>query len=225
MNAIEFHDAIATEFDSRYNSSMAFGERFRVWTELFVRFVKPGDQVMDLGCGSGIFSNHLAERGCIVTAIDGSASMIALANQKKRSVNVDYRVQSLPFGDLPDIPPQDIVIASSLLEYVNDMTLVLQQSWTILKPGGLLVASVPNRLSLYRRLERVLFALTGYPRYFAHNRHVSTESEFNRQLNGLGFQRVEIAYFSGSDPVSSVAKWLLPKRYVNNLFVGVYRKR
>ena len=224
MNAIDFHSAIADQFDSRYDSSVAFIERFRVWTALFARYVKPADWVMDMGCGSGVFSHHLAEKGCTVTAVDGSVAMIDRCNQKKTLAHVCYTVQTLPLDDLTTFRHQDVIIASSLLEYMDDMTQLLQQVNALLKPNGLFIVSLPNRLSLYRRVERVVFALTGWPRYLAHSRNGSTEKMFTRHLNDLGFRVLEIAYFSGSDPVSRVAKWMLPERYVNNLFVGVYRK-
>ena len=224
MNAIDFHSTIATQFDSKYESSVAFGERFRVWIALFRRYVRPGDCVLDLGCGSGIFSQYLAGMGCFVTALDGSAEMIDLCNRKKPSAYVRYAVQSLPLSNPADYDNQDVVIASSLLEYIDDLEPMLQQIQAMLKPGGLLIVSMPNRFSLYRRTERILFGLTGHPRYFAHIRQVTDVTTFNRQLANLGFDTVETTYFSSYDPLSNLLKWILPKRYVNNLFVGVYRK-
>lgn len=224
MNAIDFHNDIATLFDRRYESSGAFGERFRVWTDLFGRYINATDRVMDLGCGSGIFSGYLAKRGCSVIGIDGAVAMIELCNRKRTSVNVRYIVQSLPLDDTRAFGPQDVIVASSLLEYVDDLDRMLQQIDALLRPGGLLMVSMPNRLSGYRRIERTLFALTGYPPYFAHIRHVATETNFSRQLTGMGFSVLETRYFAGGDPLSRLLRWVLPAQYVNNLFVGVYRK-
>ena len=224
MNAIDFHNAIATRFDRKYESSVAFGERFRVWTALFGRYVNATDRVMDLGCGSGVFSQYLADKGCCVTGIDGSVAMIRICNQKKTATNACYLVESLPLPNPDAYAKQDVVIASSLLEYLGDMNAVLQQMGAMLQPNGLLIASMPNRLSLYRRVERGLFALTGYPRYFAHIRSVSTETVFNGQLRALGFEVIETMYFSSHDPLSRLLKPILPQPYVNSLFVGVYRK-
>lgn len=224
-NAIDFHDAIATAFDGKYETSAAFGERFHVWTALFSRYINPTDRVMDLGCGSGVFSNYLAETGCLVTGIDGSAEMIKLCNQKKTSVSACYVVQSLPLPNPRDYAMQDVILASSLLEYIDDVERVVYQIHAVLKPNGLLIVSMPNRLSLYRRIERRLFGLTGYPRYFAHIHHVPTEEAFNQQLTKLGFDLLETTYFSSYDPLSRILKRALPKQYVNSLFVAVYRKR
>lgn len=223
-NAIGFYDAIASQFANKYEASRAFVERYRVWTELFSRYVTNTDHVMDLGCGSGVFSNYLAETGCTVTGVDGSAEMIKLCNQKKTVGSARYVVQSLPLSNPADYAAQHVIIASSLLEYIDDVGRMLEQIHAMLKPNGLLIVSMPNRLSLYRRIERRLFTQTGYPRYFAHIRHVSTDVLFNQQLANLGFEVLETKHFSGYDPLSRLLKRVLPKPYVNNLFVGVYRK-
>lgn len=225
MSAIDFHGAIATRFDSRYKRSVAFRERYRVWTALFERYVRPADHVMDLGCGSGVFSQYLTDRGCRVIGIDGSPEMIGLCRQKKTSANARYVVEVLPLVDPMAYEPQDVVLASSLLEYMGDAEQLLQQAWALLKPGGLLIVSIPNQRSVYRRMERLTFALTGRPRYFAHIRHTPTKAAFHRQLTSLEFQPLETAYFAGHDPVSRLLRRVLPESYVNNLLVGVYQKR
>ncbi|MBC8153818.1 MAG: methyltransferase domain-containing protein [Bacteroidetes bacterium] len=225
MNAVDFHTAIAAQFDSKYETSAAFRERFRVWTDLFDRYVGATDTVMDMGCGSGVFSRYLARMGCTVTAIDGSEAMISLCQQYESSANVHYVLDFLPLEDVTCYGPQHVIIASSLLEYIPDVTPVLHHANTLLTPGGLLIASIPNRLSLYRRAERVVFALTGRPRYFAHVQTVLTETAFTRQLSDMGFQHLETVFYATNDPVSKFLKRVLPDRYVTNLFVAVYQKR
>ncbi|RIV19386.1 class I SAM-dependent methyltransferase [Fibrisoma montanum] len=225
MNAVDFHSDIAEAFDERYRQSPGFRERFRVWTKLFGRYVKPTDSVLDLGCGSGIFSSYLAGWGCTVTGIDGSAEMISLCRQKTVAANVRYVVEPLPLASPGDYPVQDVIIASSLLEYIDDMTAMLSQANQLLRPTGLLIVSMPNERSMYRRLERLLFALTGRPRYFAHIRNLSSEAKFDQLLRKMGFDVIETAYFSSYDPVSRFVKFVLPRPYANTLFVGVYQKR
>ncbi len=223
-NAIDFHDDRALEFDSRYALSKAFQERFHVWTGLFDRYVTPTDQVLDLGCGSGVFSHYLAEKGCLVTGIDGSEAMIALCRRKRTSKTARFAVGSLPLEKLAHFPMQDVVVMSSILEYMTDMSGMLEQARVLLKPDGLLLVSIPNRRSLYRRVERQLFRLLARPAYYQYIRNTATKTTFNRQLTESGFTPVETGYFSGQDPISRVLKPFLAAQYVNNLLVGVFRK-
>ena len=223
-NAIDFHNDRALEFDGRYALSKAFQERFHVWTALFDRYIAATDQVIDLGCGSGIFSNYLARQGCIVTGIDGSEAMIALCKQKRTSKTARFAVGTLPLKTLTHLPEQDVVIMSSILEYLSDMTGMLEQARLLLKPNGLLLVSIPNRRSLYRKVERQLFRLVARPAYYQYIQNMATETTLNRQLTEAGFTPVETGYFSGQDPISRVLKPFMAAPYVNNLLVGVFRK-
>lgn len=224
-NVVDFHDVIASSFNDRYETSKAFQERFTVWIRLFERYLKPTDHVMDLGCGSGVFSDYLAGKGCVVTGIDGSEAMITLGKQKKMAGSVRYVVQSLPLPNPTQYAPQDVLLMSSVLEYLDDITEMLEQANVLLKPNGLLIVSIPNHISVYRAIERVIFWLTKRPTYFAFIRHTSTKLKFNKWLTQLGFEPLETVYFSSYDPISSVLKPFFAEQYVNNLLVGVYRKR
>lgn len=225
QSAIEFHNQIAAQFAQKYTSSTAFSERFRVWTDLFGQYIKPTDRVLDLGCGSGIFSHYLAQKGCQVLGIDGSQAMIDLCIQRKTSATVRYVQQSLPLADPSLYRHQDVVIMSSLLEYIEDIQQMLQQVNDLLRPTGLLIVSMPNALSIYRRAERILFWLTGYPRYYTYTHNRSTEVVFTQHLISKGFNVLETVYFSGHDPISRILKPLLARQYTNNLFVIVCRKK
>lgn len=224
-NAVVFHDTNAVTFSHKYAASSDFQERFRVWTGLFARYVRPTDTVLDLGCGSGIFSRHLAEKGCTVTGVDASPAMIALCHEQKTRANVGFALASLPLSNPAEYAGQDVVLLSSVLEYLDDMPGMLHQAHELLKPDGLLVVSMPNRQSAYRTLERLAFRLTGKPAYYAHVRHVVTADAFARQLSAFGFDQLDTAYYAGSNPVSQLLTLLLPEQHVNNLFVSVYRKR
>lgn len=225
VDAIHFHNAIADTFSQKYHSSKAFRERFRVWTHLLDRYIQPGCRVLDLGCGSGVFSYYLAHKGCEVIGMDGAEAMITRCRQQLALPNLHFVQQILPLPHTAVLPAQDAVIMSSVLEYIDDGTQLLQQVRTLLKPNGLLFVSIPNQESVYRNMERACFRLSGWPRYAAFIRHTSTAKQFNQYLTELGFDVLEMAYYASNDPISCMLKPWLPKQYVNNLLVGVYRKR
>ena len=100
---------------------------------------KPGDQVLDLGCGLGASAAHLAnERGLRVLGLDISAVMLAEAESSH---------QEFPFiqASAQAIPPTDSSLDGVFCECVLSLTempqTVLDECRRVLKPGGLLVVT------------------------------------------------------------------------------------
>lgn len=75
-------DALAEDYDRRFASTEP-GRllRGRIWEEADRHF-SPGDRILDLGCGSGEDTLHLARRGCRVVALDASAAMLRRTRDK-----------------------------------------------------------------------------------------------------------------------------------------------
>lgn len=72
-------DAIADRYDETFTTSrIGRAQRASVWRELGKAF-RPGDRVLEIGCGTGVDACFLAERGVKVLACDSSPQMIAVA--------------------------------------------------------------------------------------------------------------------------------------------------
>jgi len=89
----------------------------------------------------------------------------------------------LPFGDLSF----DRIVALHLLENTESLAATLQEIWRVLAPEGRFLAVVPNRRSLWARLDRTPF---GHGRPFSHSQLVRTLSE-----NGFDAERHTQALF------------------------------
>src|SRR5689334_23103101 len=78
-----------------------------------------GRRILDAGCGSGPLSAALRDRGAVVTGIDASAGMLALA-RRRLGADADLHVADLsdrlPFAD----GAFDDVVASLVLHYLED---------------------------------------------------------------------------------------------------------
>ncbi|MEV4173115.1 class I SAM-dependent methyltransferase [Nonomuraea sp. NPDC049709] len=100
-----------------------------------------GRRILDAGCGSGPLSAALRERGAVVTGIDASAGMLAVA-RRRLGDDADLRVADLrdplPFAD----GTFDDVVASLVLHYLEDWGPTLAEMRRVLRPGGRLIASV-----------------------------------------------------------------------------------
>ncbi|MDI3339979.1 MAG: class I SAM-dependent methyltransferase [Sphaerobacter sp.] len=86
-------DAAAGAYDASF-TQRPLGRLLRtaVWRHLDAAF-RPGDRVLELGCGTGEDAVHLAQRGIEVLALDASAAMLARAREKVRAAGVAGRVQ------------------------------------------------------------------------------------------------------------------------------------
>ncbi|RKN36777.1 class I SAM-dependent methyltransferase [Streptomyces hoynatensis] len=102
-----------------------------------------GRRILDAGCGSGLLSAALRDRGAMVSGFDSSAGMLELARQRLGD-GADLQVAEL--GDPLPYPDDtfDDVVASLVLHYLEDWGPALAELRRILKPGGRLIASVDH---------------------------------------------------------------------------------
>lgn len=107
-----------------------------------------GRRVLDAGCGSGALSAALRDRGAVVTGIDASAGMLALARRRLGddvALHVLDLNNRLPFAD----GAFDDVVASLVLHYLEDWGPPLAELRRVLRPGGRLMASVDHPFVAY----------------------------------------------------------------------------
>jgi ubiquinone/menaquinone biosynthesis C-methylase UbiE len=75
-------DAVAARYDDTFTySRIGQAQRASVWRELAKTF-RPGQRVLEIGCGTGIDACFLAKRGVRVVACDSSSQMIAAATRR-----------------------------------------------------------------------------------------------------------------------------------------------
>ncbi|MDP4505929.1 class I SAM-dependent methyltransferase [Nonomuraea turcica] len=122
-----------------------------------------GRRVLDAGCGSGPLSAALRDRGAVVTGIDSSAGMLALARRRlgdDAALHVVDVRDPLPFAD----GAFDDVVASLVLHYLEDWGPTLAEMRRVLRPGGRLIASVnhPFVEHLAQNPRPSYFATTSY---------------------------------------------------------------
>ena len=113
--------------------------------------LKKGTRVLDLGCGAGFASIQLLQRGYQVTGVDLSEKMLDLARKNCSDTgvgNITFQRGNAEQLDLEDAS-YDAVIALGVIEYTASDGRVLREMNRLLKPGGYLILSVPNRFCLY----------------------------------------------------------------------------
>jgi ubiquinone/menaquinone biosynthesis C-methylase UbiE len=107
--------------------------------------MKPGDVVLDIGCGTGSLALRLAERGAHVHGLDYSAAMVDIARAKARAQgleNVTFHLGAFDETFTAFAPGTlDGVYAGSLLHLVPDRIALRRKAFGLLKPGGFFVSS------------------------------------------------------------------------------------
>lgn len=164
-------------------------------------FVK-GRDVLDIACGEGYGTAAMMRRGAkSVLGIDISEEAVRHATQR---YGVPARV-----GSAMEIPVEDasvdVVISFETIEHLVDPDLFLEECFRVLRPGGRLVVSTPNR-PVYRR---------NTPCNEFHCSEMSLE-EFREALSG-NFTDVEL--FGQVVP----APWYLRGKTIGRLFRGAGR--
>lgn len=107
-------------------------------------FVAPHTRVLDLGTGSGTLGRHLRDhKACHVDGFTVSAEEAALAAPGYASVRVG-NLEVAGWSAAFDALSYDCVVCADVLEHVRQPEAVLRECRGLLKPGGLLLVSVPN---------------------------------------------------------------------------------
>ena len=100
--------------------------------------------VLDAGCGEGVLSHFLSEKGANVIGIDSSPKMIEAAKKRgdlKKS-NVEFKLSSAEDTELFDENSFDVVVANMLFQEMSEVEDAFKNLVNYLKPGGKLVVSV-----------------------------------------------------------------------------------
>ncbi|MDG3086457.1 class I SAM-dependent methyltransferase [Vibrio hannami] len=132
-HAVKYGEAVK---DNIYNAHLE-----RPSTMALLDDVK-GKNVIDMGCGSGIYASWLLEQSANkVTCLDLSANMVALTKESLGN-NVEAYVQDISEG-LPKESDSsaDVVICPLVLHYIKELKPVFEDVFRVLKPGGYMVFS------------------------------------------------------------------------------------
>jgi 2-polyprenyl-6-hydroxyphenyl methylase/3-demethylubiquinone-9 3-methyltransferase len=121
---------------------------------------RPGERVLDLGCGAGRFLAALAQAGAEPVGVELAEA--ALERARANAPGAELRLLE-PDGSLPlDHRSIDLVWCSEVLEHVADAGALLGEVRRVLRPGGRLLATVPY----HGRLQAAAIALTRFDAHF-----------------------------------------------------------
>jgi 2-polyprenyl-3-methyl-5-hydroxy-6-metoxy-1,4-benzoquinol methylase len=134
------YDAIAADYD-RQLEPVRWIRRI-LWRH-FDRSFRPGDRILDVGCGTGSDAIHLARNQIRVTAIDASPEMLARLRSKLAGQSSSLNVEAT-LGNVDDLAqelagPFDGIISSFAALNTVNLSMFAPQAARLLRPGGRLI--------------------------------------------------------------------------------------
>jgi SAM-dependent methyltransferase len=107
------------------------------------RFIKPSDDVLEIGCGTGAFARLISPRS--YRGIEKNVSLVG-----KSLEGIEISDETLQHHACRCKGKNDVVCMFQVLEHVPDVRDFLEDAMTCLKPGGILIISVPSADSFLR---------------------------------------------------------------------------
>lgn len=106
-----------------------------------------GKKVLDVGCGGGILSEAMAQRGAKVSGIDMGEAPLKIAKLHALESELDINYQKIPVEELAEQEPEsyDVVTCLEMLEHVPDPASIIRACYKLCKPGGQVFFSTLNR--------------------------------------------------------------------------------
>jgi len=135
------YDRISLLYDKKRKEKIIYNDYNELPATLSLLKNIKGKKILDLGCGTGIYTKILKKRGADIQGIDISPKMIELAKQNVKNVN--FRV-----GSVYRLPYKsgifDIVVASLVVHYFSDLDRAFREIRRVLKKNGVFIFSTDN---------------------------------------------------------------------------------
>jgi 2-polyprenyl-6-hydroxyphenyl methylase/3-demethylubiquinone-9 3-methyltransferase len=116
-----------------------------------------GKRFLDYGCGGGMFTVHAAKEGAaVVLGVDAEETALSTARYFAQQEEVEHQCSFLRSETFPSFPPQkrfDVILIKDVIEHVTDDQALLDAAARAITPGGVIVLSTQNSLSLNYLIE------------------------------------------------------------------------
>lgn len=192
----------ANLYKSNYAFVFQYGNSLIEWLQ-----PQAGEQILDLGCGTGELTAKLAETGAQVTGLDASASMIESA--KRNFPQLDFVVANAASFSLPK--QYDAIFSNAALHWMLDKEAVAARMYQHLKPGGRLILEMGAQGNVAGLLQALEQAMQQHGYIYAPFWYFPSVGEYTSILEQYGFKVQQALYFDRAtelaDPENGIIDW------------------
>lgn len=155
---VDAFDKRAQTYCERYSRDSTEAHSFNIRRQRVYELLDSYNRgkVLDIGCGPGIMVDHLINKGFEFFGVDISREMINECKRKFGHIKSAHfsvgNIEKLQFSD----SYFDVVVNMGVVEYLDDDKPAVEEMARVLKPGGIVIITLPNKLSPYRVWDRIL---------------------------------------------------------------------
>lgn len=200
-----------------------------------------GSSVVEVGCGAGLMSVALAQRGFRVEAVDSSSEMIEQARRTVAAAEVANRV-TVGVADVHSLPFDDgefrLLVALGVIPWLHSLPGALREMTRVVDEGGYLLASADNRRRLVNLVDPImnpwlararkatrralqglgLVGPTKIPPSYLHSR-----KDIDRLLSSVGLEKVRSSTY-GFGPFTLGRRSVLSDRRGVSIHIALQRR-
>jgi ubiquinone/menaquinone biosynthesis C-methylase UbiE len=158
---------------------------FEAELDYLLQQLKPGDEILSVGCGPAIMESSLVSKGFMVVGLDVSKEALACAPDAVRAIAAS--AEEMPFPD----ESFDVVLYIASLQFVEEYQKAIERTATVLRPGGRMIALLLNPASRFFKVR--YGTVDSYVRKLKHTDLKAIEQEASRWFKTQG------EYFLGID--------------------------
>lgn len=151
-----FFDDLSSGWSERYKKLNSMEDRKKIFSNCLKKSNKNNSKILDFGCGSGDITTYLHDLNHEMTALDISHKMLSEAKANFNGRNINCKLYSGSGSIELSDAYFDVIISSSVMEYVEDVEYVLKDFNRLLKPGGYLFITVPDMRHRIRNKESII---------------------------------------------------------------------
>lgn len=176
---------------------LSLGQCSRIQQEIVENYITAGDEVLEIGCGTGTLAISCAEKGASVVGFDISSQMLAIARRKVQERNLADKIQLQEMGAIEmdkafDSETFDKLVGTLVFSefYPDEQKYVLAEAYRILRRGGLII--IADEVRSNSLLKRILQLLVRIPltviAYILTQTSTKVLKDIKRLLTDAGFE-------------------------------------